>query len=326
MSSLGCNLNVTAKEDLQPINQLWSMLEDLSQNHPERYQKLMKNQMKQRTDYCAPPQPNCCLQTELLEPKKGLLFINLCGWKRVPAPLDENKPVSVIGGQLETETNEGECYSVVDVAVSPVVLEQADRAVMNQVHLLAMRFTQQKHGLRLSQKYTISSCKLKGCLKDMLRRFSSLKSPSPPTNTVSHTPASLIQQISSLREGQSNDSTSVQFTTPVQQNCGQGDQSKNNLIQVISSSVTAQPQRPKHQLTVYSDGCGLSRSLELTVELPKVRSIADCHLSISQDDVLLEVEEIYHLYLVLPENVKEESATATFNKNNKILRLLVSLL
>lgn len=100
---------------------------------------------------------------------------------------------------------------------------------------------------------------------------------------ASQTPASLLQQIS-LREGQTEDSTPVQLITSVQLTPGPGDQSNKtkNLIQVISSSVTAQPPRPQHQLTVNSDPRDLSRSLELTVELPKVQSITECHLSISQ--------------------------------------------
>uniref|UniRef100_A0A8C8CUW1 PIH1D1/2/3 CS-like domain-containing protein n=1 Tax=Oncorhynchus tshawytscha TaxID=74940 RepID=A0A8C8CUW1_ONCTS len=198
-SSLGCT-----KEVLQQVNQFWSMLDDLSQNDPQSYQMFIEKQMKQGTDYNAPPQPDSCLLTEMLEPKKGLLYINVCGWKRVPTPADENKPL-----------------------------------------------------------------------------------------------------------------------TP-----GPGDQSNKtkNLIQVISSSVTAEPQRPQHQLTVNSDPRDLSRSLKLTMELPKVQSITECHLSISQDDVLLEVEDMYHLHLELPETVNEESASATFNKKKRLLTLQVSIL
>uniref|UniRef100_A0A4W5LKU5 PIH1 domain-containing protein 2 n=1 Tax=Hucho hucho TaxID=62062 RepID=A0A4W5LKU5_9TELE len=324
-SSLGCT-----KEVLQQVNQFWSMLDDLSQNDPQSYQMFIEKQIKQGADYNAPPQPDSCLLTEMLEPKKGLLYINVCGWKRVPTPADENKPVPVCGGRLETDTDEGgDDYSVMDVAFSPAVLQQAqkDKREKDQVHLLALSFTQQQHGLRLAQQYNVSSSKLKGSLEDMQRRLGSLKQSSPATNTASQTPASLLQQIS-LREGQTEDSTPVQLITSVQLTPGSGDQSNKtkNLIQVISSSVTAQPQRPQHQLTVNSDPGDLSRSLELTVELPKVQSITECHLSISQDDVLLEVEDMYHLHLELPETVNEESASATFNKKKRTLTLQVSIL
>ncbi|CAB1349011.1 unnamed protein product [Coregonus sp. 'balchen'] len=325
-SSLGCT-----KDVLQQVNQFWSMLDELSQNDPQSYQMYIEKQMKQGADYNAPPHPDSCLLIEMLEPKKGLLYINVCGWKRVPAPADENKPVPVCGGRLETDTDErGDNYSVVDVAFSPAVLQQAqqDKREKDQVHLLALSFTQQQHGLRLAQQYNVSNSKVKGSLEDMQRRLGPLKQSSPATNTASQTPASLLQQISSLREGQTEDSTPVQLITSVQLTPGPGDQSNKtkNLIQVISSSVTAQPQRPQHQLTVNSDPRDRFRSLKLTVELPKVQSITECHLSISQDDVLLEVEDMYHLHLELPETVNEESASATFNKKKRTLTLQVSIL
>ncbi|XP_010890508.2 PIH1 domain-containing protein 2 [Esox lucius] len=329
MSSLGCQVNIAAKDILQPVNQFWSMLDDLSQNDPQSYQMFMKKQMKQGADYFSPPQPDCCICTDLLEPKKGLLYINVCGWNCVPAPVNENKPVPVLGGRLETDTNEGgDSYSVVDVAFSPALLQQAqrDRMEKDQIHLLAMRFIQQQHGVCLSHRYTVSSWKLKGSLEDMHRRLASLKQQYPTTNTVSQTPASLLQQIASLHKEDSDDSTPVTFSTPDKHTSGPVEQSKKNLIQVISSTVTSQPQRPQHQLIVNSDASGHSRSLELSVDLPKVQSIAECHLSISQDDVLLEVLDLYHLHLVLPEAVNEESASATFNKKKQTLRLHVSIL
>ncbi|KAM9442597.1 PIH1 domain-containing protein 2-like isoform 1-T1 [Salvelinus alpinus] len=45
-------------------------------------------------------------------------------------------------------------YSKVDVAFSPAVQQQAqkDKREKDQVHLLALSFTQQQHGLRLVQR------------------------------------------------------------------------------------------------------------------------------------------------------------------------------
>lgn len=75
-------------------------------------------------------------------------------------------------------------YSVMDVAFSPAVLQQAQKDKKeDQVHLLALSFTQQQHGLRLIQQYNVSSSKLKGSLEDMQRRLGSLKQSSPATNT-----------------------------------------------------------------------------------------------------------------------------------------------
>uniref|UniRef100_A0A8C8IW39 PIH1D1/2/3 CS-like domain-containing protein n=1 Tax=Oncorhynchus tshawytscha TaxID=74940 RepID=A0A8C8IW39_ONCTS len=172
----------------EQFNQFWSMLDDLSQNDPQSYQMFIEEQIKQGANNNALPQPDSCLLTEMLEPQKTwLLYINASGWKHIPNPGDENKPLS----------------------------------------------------------------------------------------------------------------------------SGPGDQSNKtkNLIQVISSSVTAQPQQPQNQLTVNSDPRDLSRILELTVELPNVHSIT----------------EILELTVELPNTVNEESASATFNKK-RTLTLQVSIL
>lgn len=56
---------------------------------------------------------------------------------------------------------------------------------------------------------------------------------------------------------------------------------KKDLIQVISSTFV-QPQKPEYQLEAKSDTVGVLRSLELTVELPKVSSMSELQLSISE--------------------------------------------
>lgn len=39
------------------------------------------------------------------EPKIGLLYVNVCSWKRVPVPQDPSKPLPLCSGKLETVTN-----------------------------------------------------------------------------------------------------------------------------------------------------------------------------------------------------------------------------
>lgn len=41
-------------------------------------------------------------------PRRGFLYINVCSWKRVPAPQDPSRPLPVVAGKLETETKEGQ--------------------------------------------------------------------------------------------------------------------------------------------------------------------------------------------------------------------------
>lgn len=49
------------------------------------------------------------------------------------------------------------------------------------------------------------------------------------------------------------------------------------------------------------------------------------HFSL-QDDVLLEVEDLYSLLVELPETVNEDTASAVFNKKKRRLTLKVDVL
>lgn len=90
---------------------------------------------------------------------------------------------------------------------------------------------------------------------------------------------SLLQQISSLRMAESNEDSSIQLSMEQEKK-----PARSGLIEVISSTESdqSQPQQPRHHLTVCPDGSGSSRSLKLSVELPGVRSVSQCQLSISQ--------------------------------------------
>uniref|UniRef100_A0A672FVB4 PIH1D1/2/3 CS-like domain-containing protein n=1 Tax=Salarias fasciatus TaxID=181472 RepID=A0A672FVB4_SALFA len=177
----------------QQAGQVWSVLDDLSVNDPAAYRTLMEKQMKEGAEFLAAPELHAGLSAAVLEPKKFMLYINVCCWKRVPAPPD---------------------------------------------------------------------------------------------------PSSCI---------------------------------KKDLIQVISSS-SAEPQKPEYQLEVKMDPAGVPRSVELVVELPKVRSVSECQLSVSEDDVLLDVEDVYHLLLEFPKTVNEDTASAIFNKKKRQLLLKVDIL
>ncbi|XP_018523758.1 PIH1 domain-containing protein 2 [Lates calcarifer] len=305
---------------LQRVNQFWSMLDDLSENDPAAYRKFIQKQMEERAEFIAPPELDSCLYTEILEPNKGLLYVNICSWKRVPAPQDPSKPLPVCAGKLETDANESQgLYTVLDVALNPAVLEE-NKQHKTEVYMLALSFAQQQHGLRLSQQYTVISCSPKSSPDDLGRRLGFQQWPniSKQPDTASQTPADLLQQISSLHTEKQDDKPAAQII------CRSAEH-REDLIQVISSTFV-QPQKPEYQLEVKTDTAGVPRSVELTVELPKVCSMSESQLRISKDDVLLEVEDVYYLLLELPKTVNEDTASAIFNKKKRRLTLKVDVL
>uniref|UniRef100_A0A3B4ABJ6 PIH1 domain-containing protein 2 n=1 Tax=Periophthalmus magnuspinnatus TaxID=409849 RepID=A0A3B4ABJ6_9GOBI len=302
----------SGKEDvLQQVNQFWTMLDDLCRDDPEAYRKFIDKQMKEGAEFNAAPELHSCICTDILEPNRGLLYINLCSWKRVPAPQHPGKPLPLCAGKLETEDKGGQGpYSVLDVAVNPRLLKECkpSKTEMNQLYMLLLNFVQQEHNLKLSQQYTPVSPR--STTQDLYHRLGFQQWP------TCQTPASLLQKISSLHTEKEEEI----LVAPKP-----AEPKKNNLIQVISSTLV-QPQRPKYLLEVRPDAAGAPRCVDLTVELPKVSNMSECQLRISKDDVLLEVEDVYHLLLDFPNLVDEDSATAVFNKKKRQLTMRVNIL
>lgn len=51
---------------LGQISQLWSMLDELSENDPAGYRKLLETQMKESADLRSPPELYCSIRAETL--------------------------------------------------------------------------------------------------------------------------------------------------------------------------------------------------------------------------------------------------------------------
>ncbi|XP_068173780.1 PIH1 domain-containing protein 2 [Antennarius striatus] len=303
---------------LKQVSHLWSVLDSLSENDPEAYGRFIENQMKAGVEFSAPPELHSCLRTQIEGPNKGSSYINICSWKRVPAPEDPNRPLPMCAGKLETDTNE-DWYTVSDVAVNPAVLQEHEDKT--EVYMLALSFAQKHFGIRLSQQYTVVSCSPKSSPDDLYRRlgFQQWANASKQPDTASQTPGTLLQKISSLRLETQNEDTKAQII------CRPAEHKKTDLIQVISTTST-EPQKPEYQLEMKTDASGVLRCLELTVELPKICSVSDCQLRISKDDILLEVEDVYYLLLEFPKTVNEDTASAIFNKKKRRLTLRVDVL
>uniref|UniRef100_A0A1A8P694 PIH1 domain containing 2 n=2 Tax=Nothobranchius rachovii TaxID=451742 RepID=A0A1A8P694_9TELE len=211
-------------------------------------------------------------------------------------------------------------FVVLDVALNPAVLQNKDKDI-NYVYKLALNFAQQHHGMQLSQEFSVVRCSPKGSPDQLKCRLGFQKQlyTFKPTQTVSQTPHSLLQQLSSQQSGKQEENPTAQIISRP------AERPTKNLIQVISAT-SVEPQKPEYQLEVKTNTEGDLRSLELTVELPKVRTVSECQLRVSKEDVLLEVADVYHLLLELPVTVNEDTASAVFNKKKQRLVLTVDVL
>ncbi|XP_061734045.1 PIH1 domain-containing protein 2 [Nerophis ophidion] len=307
---------------VEQVSRLWSMLDVLCLSDPEAYRSFVEKQVTSGLDYHTPPRVEACMRVDVEEPR-GLLYINICSWKRVPPPQDPSEPLPVYAGSLEADTNIGG-PTVLDIAFNPEVLQKCKKVKeeMEQVYLLALRFVQKQHGLKLSQRYIIVSFSPRNGPEDLHRRLGFQQqrvNTDKQSDTASPSPESLLQQISSLRAHKDDTELPADIVRrPAVR--------KKGLIEVISSTTFQRPEEPEYGLEVKADAEGFPSKLELTVELPKINSMSEWQLKMSKDDVLLEVEDVYYLLLDFPQVVNENSAVAIFNKKSRRLTVTADIL
>ncbi|XP_073513217.1 PIH1 domain-containing protein 2 [Phyllobates terribilis] len=324
--------NMSPDQLLSQVNQFWSMLDDMAESNPQSYQKFIQRHVEEGKEFMAPPEPHWCLQTKIPDPDERLLFINICGWRRIPAPESDGHPVPLVAGELVDLTD----GAVISIAYSPEVLKKADEDLVEQDQLirLAMKYIEQQLRVVLSHSYRIAPFKLKGAIQQM-RNSLELKG-KKPKKTKGKTEAvpdrSLLEQLRNiaLKEEEKPKPSIERMTESTTK-------PKVGLIEVISSTELREedlppppqcdlPPPPQYDLTVIKDKSWKTQKLILTAQLQGVHCVSSCDLSVSKDDLLLEVPGKYRLCLDLPVLINEDTVTAKYNKANSSLTVSMSVL
>ncbi|NXD85042.1 PIHD2 protein, partial [Halcyon senegalensis] len=309
--------------------QLWSLLDEMAENEPQAYGRFLRQQRDEAERLCAPPEPHLCLRARpavgapAAQPRVGLLqgvvagplFINVCSWRRVPAPKAPADPTAVSAGPLEEVSAEGDLYSIIDIAYNPDVLQRAEENPERRERLihLTLKFVEERWNLTLSNLYTVESFKLKGSLEMMQRRLKGRQMPTPHLSQNTKKELMLDQLLHTLEAEDGSDA-------PVLLKGGSGGQAKGHLIEEMAS--TELPEKlstPVYEMITVKDANKKPLNVELKIHLPEVNSVSECDLRISKDDVIIEVPEKYKLQLDLPELVDEETTTAAFNTRKRVL-------
>ncbi|KFR03169.1 PIH1 domain-containing protein 2, partial [Opisthocomus hoazin] len=245
--------------------------------------------------------------------------INVCSWKRVPAPKAPTDPTPVSAGPLEEVSGEGDVYSIIDIAYNPDVLQRGEENPEKMEHLihLTLKFVEERYNLILSYLYTIESFKLKGSLEMMQQRLNGRQMPTPHLSLNRKKELTLAQLLHTMEaENYSN--------APVLLKEESVTQSTMHLIEEINSTEMSEKlSTPGYEMITVKDANKKPIKIELKIELPKVSSVSECDLQISKDDIIIEVPEKYKLQLDLPELVDEETTTAVFNKGKRVLFITV---
>ncbi|XP_055675498.1 PIH1 domain-containing protein 2 [Falco peregrinus] len=306
--------------------QLWALLDELAENDPRGYRRLLRQQRAEAERLGAPAEPRLCLRarpergargrgTQLPGAGRRPLFINVCAWQRVPAPRGPGAPTPVSAGRPAEGAAGGDPYSVIDVAYNPDVLQRAEENPEKMEHLihLTLKFVEEQCDLVFSHLYTVEPFKLKGSLEAMQQRLKGRQVPAPHPSQNTQKELTLDQLLQATK---AEDCGNV----PVLLAEGSVTQPKTRLIEEIASSDTPEKlSAPVYEMITVKDANKKPLKIELKIELPKVSSVSECDLRISKDDIIIGVPEKYKLQLDLPELVDEETATAVFNKGKRVL-------
>ncbi|CAI9584296.1 unnamed protein product [Staurois parvus] len=265
----------------------------MAENSPDSYQKFIQRHMKEGKDFMKPPEPFMCIQTKILLPEERLLFINICGWKRVPAPQSDIDPVPLLAGKFE-DTSEGKvCVLVIDIAYSPVVLKEAesDRVEQDQLIRLAIKYIEQQHKITLCHSYHIAPFRQKGNLQMLKNNLDGQQKKTKKTNAKSEKE---LKNISMKEEEKEEPSPRIQIMKesdprPV----------KAGLIEVISSTELNEEDlltTPQHELSVVNNLSGKPQKIILRAVLHGVRSVSECDLSVSKvtGETLIQIKNHLH--------------------------------
>ncbi|EFB14359.1 hypothetical protein PANDA_009978, partial [Ailuropoda melanoleuca] len=309
----------SSKGLLTQVTQFWNLLDDLAESNPESYEKFIQQQLKEGKQLCAAPEPQMCLQTRILKPEEKVLFINLCQWKRIPAPQSTTHPVPLSVGRPEDMSETSDVYTVIDVAYNPDVLQAAekDQVKKDQLIRMAMKCIEEQFQFTLSHFYSITKFRIKGSIQRMKQNLMGMQA--DPTNLREKMRKELtLEQISSTASNPDH----FQLLLPK----GEVSSKTRCLIEEISSTeIQVEMKEPAYELKIVADQNEKPLEIEIKVELPGINSVSLCELSVSEDDLLIEVSEKYRLHLNLPESVHTEMTTAKFIKEKATLIITMPL-
>lgn len=324
---------------MRQAQQVWSMLDDMADNDPAAYRAFIEKQKKERDSFMAPPEPHMCVKTQMAKPQKVPFYINFCTWKRIPAPVSPEEPAKVAGSAIG-QINEGKGkVAITAVAFSEKMLEDYGKNAVNKndqdtLIQIAMDFIEKQHeNIKIKRKYTILDSPYKGSVKmiqesltqafnikdkktddevaEVMKNFAPFAMDSPETllNQLHNPDKTDDDSVSSTRNGVAGITLNTQ---PV----------RKGLIEEVSSQTITLPE-PTYDIEVKTSDAISSKTCVLRINLPGVKTVKDCQLDISRDDVYLLVEDLYELRLALPFSIMDSEASAKFSKKSS--KLTVSL-
>lgn len=330
--------NSSDEQALQQTEAIWKFLDAMSLNNPKEYEQFIQKVLKDgESNNLGPPRPVFVVETEKIPEVIPIrkYFINFSEWVQLPKPENDSSPVTMATSEIRKELIDKEWSHIIDVTMNPIVFPSNDS--LHHIEKCALvelvfRHIESKFSLKISRKFKLVEGSTYIGNQDNLLNF---MCPSAMRDKLADgvNKGITLEQIKSLAENNqptvannkmnlhgngSNSSSSKMIDTSSSSIITSCNGVTNSLTEVKTSSskqkTTSLP-TPKVEMLVCKD----KNVIELTIYLPKVESVCECDLEITESSLSLHVEKKYELELSFPVDVDTESSSAKFVKDQKIL-------
>ncbi|CAK8678261.1 PIH1 domain-containing protein 2-like [Clavelina lepadiformis] len=317
---------------------IWDRLDDLSATDPTAYKKFIDKQMKEREMFMSAPEPKICfISKPETEGTNFDIFVNVCGWKRIPYPSDDTEPLKFMAGFKRNYKGSKNCkqHMTIPVAANDKVLDELLKSSIDkhELVLLIIEFIHFHLKIKLSKNYRPCKELFKGDLpanpralfiKNPQSEFSDedirnlVETGKTPEDILS-SPETLLEKLSTKDTAPSNQKEN-DFVKNFMDNKGETNHKK--LIEEVERTM----ETPDYSLVELEENDDLCHRFVLKIKLPLIQKTSDCNLTISKNEIDLKVPEKYLLKLPLPKDIDDYSSKAQFSKKSSCLTLTMPIL
>uniref|UniRef100_M3YID5 PIH1D1/2/3 CS-like domain-containing protein n=1 Tax=Mustela putorius furo TaxID=9669 RepID=M3YID5_MUSPF len=289
------------KRLLMQVTQSWNLQDDLAKSSPRSSKEFLQQLLEEARQYCP---RTLCLHTKILRIKENKNsvsgFVSGKGQLTIlPAPQSASHPVPL------NMSATSDVSVVADVACNAGVLQAEKHHVpKDQLVRMATKCIEDNSNL-LSHSSNITKFRIKENIQRMKQNLT--RSQTNPTESKRRTDP---------QAGQKHPCPFPQILLPRYH----VSRKPRYLMEDMSSTeVHVEMKEAAYKLKIVAGRNEKPLESEIEVKSPGSNSACPCDLSVSEDDLLIEVSEEYRLHLNLPESVHTEMTTAKFIKENATL-------
>lgn len=269
-----------------------------------------------------PPEAHMCVKTNLLDPKKCTLFINVFSWNQIPEPKSDSDPIPVFGKELIFDNNI--CY--INIAFNPQILNQYGKNSgrndeQEMLINLSIKFVQNQNKCKIDEKnFTVLNS---NCYGDVNRNMTNL------TQKQSEKVKSDMELAKEALNSMGLDDKNLPDKLLGELACigTEVQKHKENKVGLIEELDEKTLPKYEENFVQKKDGC----THEINVYLPKVNSFKECELNIDKNELVLNALNYNALKIDLLKNGQrydfyQDKIEAKFLKKKFVLKIKIPVI